>query len=430
MRIERIDWDGSDATGLARRLRGVAPDAAQLAGDVADLVALVRTGGDAALRELAERFDESVPESLRVDPDAVTAAPGLLEPAAREGLRVAASNIEAVARAELEAAAAPTLVELEQGQRVEVRTEPVAAAGVYAPGGRATYPSSVLMACIPARVAGVARLAVTSPPAGAELPSAAVLAAAAIAGVDEVYTVGGAQAIAALAHGTETIAPVDVIAGPGNRFVTEAKRQVSGVVGIDGIAGPSELVIVADGSANPDWLALDLCAQAEHGEDSPVAVVSPDPALLDRVEEVVTTLAADRPTVADAPLALVHASGLELALTLADAYAPEHLELAFEGADEPAARGRIAGCVFIGSGGATAFGDYVAGSNHVLPTGGAARFGGPLSPRAFMRRLSVVSIPSDAARALAPHVEAVATVEGFPVHAESARARAGDEADR
>jgi histidinol dehydrogenase len=424
VRIERIEWDGADAAALSRRLRGAVADVESVSAEVSELIAAVRAGGDAALRELAERFAEPTPESLRIDPEAVAAAPGLLDPAVRDALRVAAANIEAVARAELEAASATTVVELEQGQRVEVRTEPVAAAGVYAPGGRALYPSSVLMACVPARVAGVARVAVVSPPSASRRPSAPVLAAAAIAGADEVYAVGGAQAIAALAHGTETIPPVDVIAGPGSRYVTEAKRQVSGTVGIDGIAGPSELLIVADGSADPDWVALDLCAQAEHGDDSPVALISPDPALLDRVEETATTLAADRPSVADAPLALVRTPGIELALTLADAYAPEHLELAFEGADELAARGRVAGCVFVGSGGATAFGDYVAGSNHVLPTGGAARFGAPLSPRAFSRRLSVVSVPAAAARALAPHVAAIADAEGFPVHGESATARA------
>jgi histidinol dehydrogenase len=215
-----------------------------------------------------------------------------------------------------------------------------------------------------------------------------------------------------------------VIAGPGNRYVTEAKRLVSGMVGIDGIAGPSELVVVADGTADPGWLALDLCAQAEHGDDSPLALISSDAALLDRIEELVGELAAERPSVADAPLALIAAPGLERALSLADAYAPEHLELAFAGVDEAVARGRVAGCVFIGPGGATAFGDYVAGSNHVLPTGGAARFGGPLSPRTFMRRASVVSIPAAAADALAPHVVAIAGAEGFPVHSESASARA------
>ena len=424
MRVDRIDWDGADPAALARRLRGAVAGTESVSGEVSGLIAAVRAGGDAALREIAERFSEPAPEALLVDPEAVAAAPGLLEPAVRDALRLAVANIEAVARAELEAASAPVLVELEQGQRVEVRAEPVAAAGVYAPGGRAVYPSSVLMTCVPARVAGVARLAVASPPAAAGRPSAPVLAAAAIAGVDEVYAVGGAQAIAALAHGTETIAPVDVIAGPGNRYVTEAKRQVSGIVGIDGISGPSELVIVADGSANADWLALDLCAQAEHGADSPVVLISPDAALIDRIEEILATLPADRPSVADAPLALVRAPGVELALALADAYAPEHLELAFEGADELAARARVAGCVFVGSAGATAFGDYVAGSNHVLPTGGAARFGGPLSPRAFIRRLSVVSIPPAAGRALAPHAAAIADAEGFPVHGESATARA------
>jgi histidinol dehydrogenase len=364
---------------------------------------------------------------LRIDAEAVRAAPGLLEPEVREALRLAAANITSVARAELEGCVRPASRELDQGQRVEVRAEPVGAAGVYAPGGRASYPSSVLMCAIPAKVAGVGRLAVVSPPGAGGRPNAAVLGACAIAGVDEVYAAGGAQAIAALAFGTESVPAVDVIAGPGNRYVTEAKRQLTGVVGTDGIAGPSELLVVADGTANPDWIALDLCAQAEHGDDSPLVVVSPDPALLDRLAELVEELVLERPTVAPGVgLALVTAPGLQLALGLADAFAPEHLELAFAGADEAAARGRIAGCVFVGAGGATAFGDYAAGSNHVLPTGGAARFGGPLGPGAFMRRTSVVSVPAATARALAPHVAAIAGAEGLPVHGESARARGGD----
>jgi histidinol dehydrogenase len=283
----------------------------------------------------------------------------------------------------------------------------------------------VLMCAIPAQVAGVGRIALASPPGSAGRPNAAVLAACAITGVDEVYAVGGAQAIAALAFGTESIARVDLVAGPGSRYVSEAKRLVSAAVGIDGIAGPSELMVVADGTANPEWIALDLCAQAEHGEDSPLAVASPDLALLDRIEELVEELVADRPSVSGAPLALVSTTGLERALTLADAVAPEHLELSFEGADATAARARIAGCVFIGGGGATAFGDYVAGSNHVLPTGGAARFTGPLGPGAFRRRTSVVSIPRAAAAGLAPYAAALARAEGFPVHGESSEARAG-----
>jgi histidinol dehydrogenase len=424
MRIERIEWDGSAAREMAAHLRALAPPLEEVSGDVEEIVAAVRDRGDAAIRELAERLGEPAPETLRVDHEAIEAAPGLLEPEAREALRVAMRNIAATARAELESLSRPVVASLEAGQRIEVRSEPVATAGVYAPGGQAAYPSSVLMCAVPARVAGVGRLAVATPPGAAERPSASVLAACAIAGVDEVYAVGGAQAIAALAFGTESIAPVDVIAGPGNRYVTEAKRMVSGRVGIDGIAGPSELLVVADATAQAEWIALDLCAQAEHGPDSPLTVVSPDGALLDLVEEIVIERASERASVADAPLALVATPGLELALTLADAYAPEHLELAFAGADEAAARGRVAGAVFVGAGGATAFGDYAAGSNHVLPTGGAARFGGPLGPGAFMRRTSVVSLPAGAAAALAPHVAALADAEGFPVHGESAKARA------
>jgi histidinol dehydrogenase len=425
VRIERVEWDGADAPALAARLRSLAPPLGEMTADAGRIVERVREGGDAAVREIAEELGEEAPEALRVDPEAVEAAPGLLEPDARDALRLAARNVEAVARAELEVRMRPAAIELPEGHAVEVREEAVAAAGIYAPGGRAAYPSSVLMGCIPARVAGVVRVAVASPPGAARRPNAAVLAACAIAGVDEVYAIGGAQAIAAFAFGTESIGRVDVVAGPGNRYVTEAKRIVSAAVGIDGVAGPSELMVVADGTANPDWFALDLCAQAEHGEDSPLIVASPDRALLDRIEELVDELAADRPTVAEAPLALVATTGLERALTLADAVAPEHLELSFEGADANAARARVAGCVFIGSGGATAFGDYVAGSNHVLPTGGAARFGGPLGPGTFKRRTSVVTLPRTAARALAPYAAALARTEGFPVHGESAEARAG-----
>ena len=424
MRTEWMTWDGRDAPELAARLRSLAPPLSEVTADVERIVERVREGGDAALREISERLGEDPPESLAVDPEAIEAAPGLLEPEVREALRLAAGNIHAVASAELEARARPAAVELPQGQAVEVREEPIAAVGVYAPGGRATYPSSVLMCAIPARVAGAVRVAVASPPGAAGRPNAAVLAACSIAGVREVYAVGGAQAIAALAYGTEAIGRVDLVAGPGNRYVQEAKRLVSSAVGIDGIAGPSELMVVADGTANPEWIALDLCAQGEHGEDSPLIVASPDPALLERITELIEAMVAERPSVAEAPLALVATTGIEAALSLADAVAPEHLELAFDGADAIAARGRVAGCVFVGAGGATAFGDYAAGSNHVLPTGGAARFGGPLGPSTFRRRTSVVTIPPSAARALAPYVAALAGAEGFPVHGESAEARA------
>ncbi len=423
-RIERFEWDGADAAAIATRLRALTPRLEDVGDAVAAIVDRVREHGDAGVRAVSEQLGEPAPEALRVDPEAVAAAPGLLEPAVREGLRVAAVNVTAVARAELAALERAATAELEQGQRVEVVHAPVAAAGVYAPGGKAAYPSSVLMCCLPAKVAGVTRIAVASPPGAGGRPSPAVLAACALAEIDEVYAIGGAQAIAALALGTESVPAVDVVVGPGNRYVTEAKRRLAGRVGIEGLAGPSELLVVAGGTADPEWIALDLCAQAEHGEESLLVVVSHDGALLDRIGERVTELAAERPTVSAAALALVVAPGLELSLSLADAFAPEHLELAYTGADAAAARGRIAGCVFVGTGGATAFGDYAAGSNHVLPTTGAARFGGPLGPGAFMRRTSVVSVPSSAARELSPHVSAVADAEGFPVHGESARARA------
>jgi histidinol dehydrogenase len=235
---------------------------------------------------------------------------------------------------------------------------------------------------------------------------------------------GGAQAIAALAYGTETIAPVDVIVGPGNVYVTEAKRQVNGVVGIDGLAGPSELVVLATPGAEHALLALDLLAQAEHGESSLVVAISPDPQLLDAIVASVEELAPQRPSVAGAPFAAVLASDAAAALRLAEEIAPEHLELAGTEAEALARKVRAAGCVFVGRDAATAFGDYVAGSNHVLPTGGAARFASGLSPATFRRRMARVSLPPGAAARLAPHGAAVARAEGFLVHGESMERRA------
>jgi histidinol dehydrogenase len=423
MKIERIDWDGADADACAVRVRDLAPTLEEVTRDVGEVIVAVGGRGDDAVRELGVRFGEVPVESFRVDPGLIKAAPSLVDESVREALVVAGRNIARFSRAQAEALLRPVSVELDAGQRLEVGAAPVASAAVYAPGGRGAYPSSVLMGAIPARVAGVGRIVVASPPGPSGRPADAVLAACATVGIEEVYAVGGAQAIAALALGTESIPAVDVITGPGNRYVTEAKRLLAGRVGIDGIAGPSELAVVADRTADPELIALDLCAQAEHGDDGVLVVISPEPALLDRVGELTEALAAERPSVADAPLALVAAPGLELALGLADALAPEHLELTFQGADESSARGRVAGCVFVGSGGATAFGDYAVGSNHVLPTGGAARFGGPLGPGAFMRRTAVVHVGSAAAAELAPHVAAIASVEGFPVHGESATAR-------
>ena len=261
-----------------------------------------------------------------------------------------------------------------------VRGVPVGAAGIYAPGGRAAYPSSVLMCAIPARVAGLERIALASPPGPDGRLHPLVLAAAALCEVEEIYAMGGAQAIFALAHGTESVPKVDVIAGPGNAWVREAKRRVYGTVGIDSLAGPSELMVIAGHDTDPEWAALDLCAQAEHGRDSPLLVVAVEEQVLDAVAAATEGAAAARPSVADAPLALLAVPDLGDAADFANAFAPEHLQLFDEDAALLAERVFAAGCVFAGRFGATAFGDYVAGSNHVLPTGGAGRFSGPLGP--------------------------------------------------
>jgi histidinol dehydrogenase len=428
MRVVRTDWDGSDAPALARALREAQPRPDDVAAAVTGILAEVAAQGDAALRELARRLDgiEREPDSLRVSPDDIERAARGVDDEVRGAMELAAANIRAVSDAELEAAS-PVEVELAGGQRVRVVDAPVGSAGVYAPGGRAAYPSSVLMCCVPARAAGVERIAVASPPRRSGEVDPAVLVACAVAGVEEVYAVGGAQAIAALALGTESVPPVDLVAGPGNRYVVEAKRLLSGRVGTDGIAGPTELVVAADRSADPRQVALDLCAQAEHGTDGLLVAISAEAALLDGLGALLPELASERPSVADAPVTLVSAPGDDDALRLADALAPEHLELQLERGAARAER-RVAGCVFVGAYGTAAFGDYVAGSNHVLPTGGAARFGGPLGAGTFLRRTSIVSVPRGAAQALAPAVDVLARAEGFPVHGESAEARAGENA--
>jgi histidinol dehydrogenase len=297
-------------------------------------------------------------------------------------------------------------------------------AAVYVPGGRAPYPSTVVMGAIPARVAGVEEIAVCAPPGPGGRAHPVILAACVLCEVFEVYRMGGAQAIAALAFGTESVEAVDVIVGPGNPYVQEAKRQLVGKVGIDGIAGPSELVVVASAGADAELIALDLMAQAEHGEDSPVYCISPDSSLLDEVTEILGRLWPKRPSVANAEVQLFDAADAPGALARAEEIAPEHLELVGAEAEALADRVRNAGCLFVGRGAATAFGDYVAGSNHVLPTGGAARFQSALSPATFRRRMARVSLPGEAPARLAPAGAALARAEGFPVHAESMERRA------
>ncbi len=420
MRAKRFEWEGADATAATIRAWG---SQAGPAVDVAPIEREVREEGDAALLRLTERFDatERAPESLRVDPEALTAALAGLDSHLRASLELAAANVRAVADAQ--AAAPPRRVDLPEGQSVFLRDVAVSAAGIYAPGGRAAYPSSVLMCAIPARTAGVERLALASPPGPDGQLHPLILAAAALCEVNEVYAIGGAQAIFALAHGSETIDPVDVIAGPGNAWVREAKRAVSGSVGIDSLAGPSELMVVAGNGTDAEWAALDLCAQAEHGGEGLLVVCAIEEAALVDIVATAERLAGERPGVGDSPLALIAVAGARDAIDLVNALAPEHVELFDDGAASLAGHVRTAGCVFVGPWSATAFGDYAAGSNHVLPTGGAGRFSGPLGPGVFRRTIASVEVPADAAAKLAPHVDALARAEGFPVHGESAMIR-------
>jgi histidinol dehydrogenase len=419
VRARRFEWEGAEASAAA--VRAWVEESAAVV-DVAPIENLIREGGDAAVIALTNRYDatERPLTSLRVDPAEVEQALAALDPSLHGALDVAAANVRAVAESQL---SEPRRTELPQGQTVTVREVPVAATGIYAPGGRAAYPSSVLMCAIPAQVAGVERIALCSPPGADGRLHPLTLAAAAHCGIEEIYAIGGAQAIFALAHGTETIAPVDVVAGPGNAWVREAKRFVYGQVGIDSLAGPSELMVVAGHDTDPEWAALDLCAQAEHGGDSPLLLVAVEEHVLEAVREATERTAAERPTVADAPLALLTVPDLSDAADLANAFAPEHLQLFEEDAALLAERIHTAGCVFAGRYGATAFGDYAAGSNHVLPTGGAGRFSGPLGPAAFRRRIATVEIDAGAAAELAPQVDALARAEGLPVHGESAMIR-------
>jgi histidinol dehydrogenase len=412
MRVERF---GPDAT--AAGIRALTPPPRDVEDEVRAIVDEVRSGGDAAVRRLTERFDhaELGPDGLAVAPAEIDAAIGTLPPPVLAGLRTAIANVRAVAEAQLRE---PARVELDQGHALEIGDIPVRRAGAYVPGGRAPYPSTVVMCATTARAAGVDELVVCAPPGPEGRAHPAILAACGLCGVTEVHRMGGAQAIAAMAYGTESVEPVDVIVGPGNRYVTEAKRQVAGVVGIDGLAGPSELVVVATAGADPELVAIDLLAQAEHGPDTLLVAISPEPELLEAVAATAAT--AEAPAEA---IACVEAADARAAVRLADELAPEHLQLMGEDAESLAGRVRSAGALFVGRDAGTAFGDYVAGSNHVLPTGGAARFASGLSPATFRRRMARISLPAGAAARLAPAGAAIARAEGFPVHAESMERR-------
>jgi histidinol dehydrogenase len=407
MNVERLA--GIAPAQTAETLRALAPAGVSVSGTVNEIVASVRTRGEQALLEYAERFD-GVTGPLRVEQAECEAALTALDAGVRAGLEVAIANVRAVAQAGLNDPVRD--VQLLQGQTVAIRDLPVRRAAVYTPGGRNPYPSTVVMGVVTARAAGVDEVVVCAPGA-----HPVILAACALCGADEVWRMGGAHAVAAFAYGTESVRRVDVIVGPGSLYVQEAKRQVSGDVGIDGFAGPSDVLILASGDADPGLIVVDLLAQAEHGIGTIVALVTDDQALADEVAGRLSGAPAS-----DAAVAVAVVADLEDGLAVSEAFAPEHLQLVGSGTEPLAERVRSAGCVFVGAESGTAFGDYVAGSNHTLPTGGAARFASGLSTRHFRRRMAEVRLGA-AAPALARAAAPIADAEGFPRHAESLRIR-------
>ncbi|HET9442210.1 MAG TPA: histidinol dehydrogenase [Acidimicrobiales bacterium] len=424
--LNRLDL--RDATGdlrdrIPRPQAAVEPPVAQ----VQALLAEVRQRGDEALRDITERFDGVRPRSLRVPQSELDAALTALPPLLREALEAARANILAYHREQLHEEARFE----RDGLVVRELRRPVDRAGLYVPGGAVPLISTVLMTAVPARVAGVGEVVLCSPPdrtTGTVAPG--IMAAAALAGVDEVYGCNGPAAIGAMAYGTESIRPVDVIVGPGNVYVSQAKREVSGVVGVpSSFAGPSEVVVIADETTPADYAAIDLIVQVEHGPDGLAWLITWDEAVAERIEAMVTKLAADSPrreTIEDnlrrnSYSALV--SGPEQAVALANAVAPEHLELMTADPDALLPLVRHAGAVFTGAFAPASVGDYMAGPSHVLPTYGSARFAGALRVDDFTKHVHVVSLDEATLARMTPHVVALAEAEGLIAHAQSVRMR-------
>jgi histidinol dehydrogenase len=420
--LERLDLRGVPAAELAELLPRPPVEADFPTDVVRGVLHEVRHGGDEAVRALTERFDGVRIDTLRVSKAELDDALGGLDGGLREALELAYARILAYHRHE----PAPVADFVNDGVVVRHLVRPVARAGMYAPGGRARYPSTVLMCAAPARVAGVAELVLCVPPGADGRVAAETLAAAAIAGIDEVYRIGGAQAVAAMAFGTESIRPVDVIVGPGNRYVAEAKRQVAGFVGVpSAFAGPSEVVVVADDATPVAWAAIDVVVQAEHGPDGLAWLVTWSPDAADAIEAEVDRLVAVSPRRADLEATLgtggyaALVDGPAQAVALANVVAPEHLELLVEGAEALLPLVRRAGAVFLGPYAPASVGDYLAGPNHVLPTARTARFASALRVDDFRTHIHAVSMDADALARLAPHVAAIAHAEGLPAHAAS-----------
>ena len=410
-----------DRRALLER-RAVADDRVRDA--VAKIIADVRRRGDTALLELAQRFDGVPLERVEIPSACMARALDGLDSALRAAMERTARNIEVVHRASM-----PTLVEVEPEPGVIVgrRPDPLTRVGVYAPGGRAVYPSSVLMGVIPARVAGVREIVLCSPPGLGGFPSDPILAAASLAGVDRVFAIGGAGAVAAMAFGTESVPRVDRIVGPGNAYVAAAKLAVAGEVSIDSPAGPSELLVIADAGADPAGVALEVVAQAEHDPDACVVVAAVGQTVAAATEAAIAELVAGTARRAIVERALERQSGvlwfsnIGAAVAFANDYAPEHLLLAVDEPDEALAKVRSAGTVFMGETSSVAFGDYMTGANHVLPTGGSARSYSGLSTLDFVRWTTYQRIDRAAARSLSVDTGTFAEAEGLPGHAAAAR---------
>lgn len=408
---------------------GVATD--EVEQSVKEILQAVKTRGDEALLEYTARFDRlavSSMDDLTLKATDLASAAENIEPELRSALEQAAERIRSYAEHQKMQSWS---YQEDDGTRLGQKITPLDRVGLYVPGGKAAYPSSVLMNAVPAKVAGVEEIVMVVPtPDG--MVNETVLAAAHIAGVSQVFCLGGAQAVGALAYGTQTVPPVDKIVGPGNIFVAQAKRAVFGTVGIDMIAGPSEILIVSDGNANPDWVAMDLFSQAEHDEQAQAILLCPDAAFVDAVMDAIERLLADQPraeiirTALAERGALIETESLDEAIELINIIAPEHLELAFDNAEDYLEQIRHAGAIFVGHYTAEALGDYCAGPNHVLPTSGTARFSSPLGVYDFQKRSSVIHASPKGAAKLGQVAETLALSEGLAAHALSAGLRVRD----
>jgi histidinol dehydrogenase len=428
--LNRLDLRGRTGAALTEGLPRPDPGGEGPVAAVQAIVADVRARGDEALREYTERFDGVRAEQMLVPADQVRAA---LEEAPAE-LVAALTEARDAVRQFHESQLRPDHTFRRGGITVRGRSVPVDRAGCYVPGGRGSYPSSVLMTAVPARVAGVPEVVLCVPPdRDTGRVATSTLAAAALAGVDEVYAVGGAQAIAAMAYGTATIAPVDVIAGPGNVYVALAKREVAGQVGVPmAFAGPSEIVVVADGTAPVDYAAIDLMVQAEHGPDGLAWLVTWESEVADAVDAALTRLVAQAPRAAEIGATFAQGGfcalvdGPEAAMAVVNHVAPEHLELITADPEAIVPLVRHAGAVFLGPLAPASIGDYVAGPSHVLPTFGSARYGSALTVDDFIKQVHVIDVDRDGFALAAPVVAAIAEAEGFATHAESVRLRERD----